>query len=65
MVRQGDKLVGLEKIGIMATLTPIDRLQLPQQTAVYEVPTTPAWVWWPLALAVLLLLAAWLIWMLT
>ena len=61
MIRPGEKLVGLEKLGIIATLTPIDRLHLPQQTAVYEVPTTPMWVWWLHALAVLLFIFACLV----
>jgi len=60
MVRPGEKLVGLEKVGIMATLTSIDRLQLPQQTAVYEVPTTPAWVWWTLLVLAVLAILFWL-----
>lgn len=61
MVRPGEKLVGLEKIGIMATLTPIDRLQLPQpEPKVYHIATTPAWVWWLLAgLAVVGLFLYW------
>jgi len=64
MVRPGEKLVGLEKLGITATMTPIESLQLPQPEPVkvpQYVATTPAWVWWPLALAIALLIAAWLI----
>lgn len=62
MVRPGEKLVGLEKAGIIATLNSIDQLQLPQpEPKVYHVATTPVWVWWPLALAIALLIAAWLI----
>jgi hypothetical protein len=62
MIRPGEKLVGLEKLGIMATVTPIEQLRLPQPEAkVYQVPTTPVWVWWPLGLALLLAIAAYLI----
>ncbi|KKQ78133.1 MAG: hypothetical protein A3A96_00420 [Candidatus Zambryskibacteria bacterium RIFCSPLOWO2_01_FULL_39_39] len=62
MVRPGEKLYGLEKIGITATMTPIEQLRLPQPEAkIYHVATTPAWVWWPLALAIALIIAAWLI----
>ena len=59
MIRPGERLVGLEKLGIIATMTPIEQLHLPQTTAIYEVPTTPVWVWWLLGLALLLLIAAW------
>jgi LysM domain len=62
MIRPGEKLVGLEKIGIMAEMTPIDKLQLTQPApVVYKVPTTPTWVWWPLGLALLLLIVAYLV----
>ena len=62
LIRPGEKLVGLEKIGIMAEIAPISQLELPQPApVVYHVPTTPRWVWWPLGLALLLLIAAYLI----
>ncbi len=62
MVRPGEKLVGLEKLGITATLPPIEQLRLEQPPAqVYRIATTPAWVWWPLALTVGILIAIWLI----
>jgi hypothetical protein len=62
MVRPGEKLVGLEKLGIIADITPIDKLQLAKPDPVaYRVPTTPAWVWWPLGLALLALIVAYLI----
>ena len=64
MVRPGEKLFGLEKLGIIPTITPISQLQLAQPTPITvtrEVPTTPIWVWWPLAVALIMLLVAWLI----
>ena len=61
MVRPGEKLVGLEKLAIVAEMTPIDRLQLEQPAPmVYRVATTPAWVWWPLGLALLALIGVYL-----
>lgn len=62
MVRPGEKLVGLEKAGIIATLTPIEQLRLKQPPpVVHQVATTPAWVWWPLLVALIMFIAAWLI----
>ena len=61
MVRPGEKLVGLGKLGITAQITPIDRLHLPQQTAVYEIPVTPTWVWWILGFCLILLTVCYLI----
>ncbi|MEK7117112.1 MAG: hypothetical protein AAB837_03025 [Patescibacteria group bacterium] len=62
LISPGQKLVGLQALGIIPTQVSTSQLQLPQPEAkVYHVPTTPAWVWWPLVLAVAILIVAWLI----
>ena len=65
MVGRGEKLVGLDGLGIIADLTPIDQLGLSQPAPV-TVREISNWTWWILGIAVLLLLSAcWLIWVLS
>lgn len=62
MVRPGEKLVGLEKLGIIAEITPIDKLELaqPAPVVVHEKITSP-FAWGLFVLALLALIAVYLI----
>ncbi len=57
LIRPGEKLVGLEKLGIVPMLVPLDQLKLsgaaPVPVVVHE---TPNWVYWLLGLLGLLVL---------
>lgn len=61
LIRPGEKLAGLEKLGIVPTLAPLDSLGIisPPKVVVEEV--TPTWLWWLLAILAVMLLAALLI----
>lgn len=61
MIRPGEKLVGLEKLGITATMTPIEKLELAQPAPVVIHDQLPTWAWWPLIAAILLLVGCYLV----
>ena len=61
LIKPGESLVGLEKIGVLPTIAPIESLAMPPYPPVAIIETTPQWLWWVLAALAFLLLAIYLL----
>jgi len=60
LIRPGERLAGLDKLGIVPTMTPLDQLELPRPLPrIINQVVTPTWLYWLIGLMFLSLIAFW------